>query len=547
MRMRTVFLVTITGLCMESASAADLAPIPWVEPPAGSAAAYSWTGAYIGAHLGTGYVEDGYNNPLGAAARTGTLYGTSLKAGTGFVGLQGGFSWQAPNSNWVLGLEASISATDARASNTCLTADGFITSANCGNSLHSVGSVVGRGGLAFGVDNRFLAYGKAGIGYVNLNTTQMTNYDGGTPGLTVRSLNDRALVLGGGLEYALSHAFSVSLDYTHYGLQSYQLPTSYAANGQRLSMTFKPTYDVVRLGVNYHMGAEAGPLGSDPALVSAAASLLTFEIGMRYWYSIGKFQKDLANDGTNSTSLVSRLTYQNKSSSGEIFGSIKGDNAFLRGSVSDGRLMTAKLNDEDWLGATVPYSNTLSSAKGGMTAVVVDFGYDMLRGQSAKLSPFVGYSFLYEQHKGYGCTQQTALQAICAPGDVAPGTLAITETDYWHGLRLGLTGEFALTDQLHLTTDVAYLPLVAMTGTDNHWLRNLVIKEFGRGQGAEAQTMLTYDITRQFSVGAGLRYWSLWANNGKDTFNGVGTGRKVAYRTEQAGAFLQASWKFGGL
>ncbi len=232
-------------------------------------------------------------------------------------GLQGGFNWQSPNSNWVLGLEASISATDARASNTCLTVDAFITSANCGNSLHSVGSVVGRGGMAFGGDNRFLAYGKAGIGYVNLNTTQMTNYDGGRPALTVRSINDRALVLGGGLEYALSRAFSVSLDYTHYGLQSYQLPTSYAVNGRQLSMTFKPTYDVVRLGVNYHMGADAGPLGSDPALVSAAASPLTFEIGMRYWYSIGKFQKDLAVDGSNSTSLVSRLTYQNKSSSGE--------------------------------------------------------------------------------------------------------------------------------------------------------------------------------------------------------------------------------------
>ncbi len=53
------------------------------------------------------------------------------------------------------------------------------------------------------------------------------------------------------------------------------------------------------------MGADAGPLGSDPALVSAAASPLTFEIGMRYWYSIGKFQKDLAVDGSNSTSLVS--------------------------------------------------------------------------------------------------------------------------------------------------------------------------------------------------------------------------------------------------
>lgn len=546
MCMRAMFLVTLSGLCVQAADAADLAPIPWVQPEDGPAAAYSWTGTYIGVHLGSGHVADGYNNPLGAAAGTGTLFGTSITAGAGSAGLQGGFNWQAPHSNWVLGLEASISATDARGANTCLTADAFIVSANCGTSLHSVGSVVGRGGLAFGMDDRFLAYGKAGVGYVNLNTTQMTNFDGGTPALSVRSVNDRALVLGGGLEYALSRAFSVSLDYTHYGLQSYTLPTSYTAGGRPLAMTFKPTYDVVRLGVNYHIGAESGPLGSDPALV-AAASPLTFEIGARYWYSIGKFQKDLAADGANSTSLISRLTYQNKSSSGEIFGSIKGDNAFLRGSVSDGRLMTAKLNDEDWLGASVPYSNTLSNAKGGMTAVVVDFGYDVLRGPSAKLSPFVGYSFLYEQHKGYGCTQQTALQAVCAPGDVAPGTLAITETDYWHGLRLGLSSEFALTEQLRLTTDVAYLPLVAMTGTDNHWLRNLVIKEFGRGQGAEAQTMLTYDVTRQFSVGAGLRYWSLWANNGKDAFNGVGMGRKVAYRTEQAGAFLQASWKFGGL
>ncbi len=162
-----------------------------------------------------------------------------------------------------------------------------------------------------------------------------------------------------------------------------------------------------------------------------------------------------------------------------------------------------------------------------MTAVVVDFGYDVLRGQSAKLSPFVGYSFLYEQHKGYGCTQQTALQAICGPVSLLRARWPSPRPITGMVLRLGLSGEFALTDQLHLTTDVAYLPLVAMTGTDNHWLRNLVIKEFGRGQGAEAQTMLTYDITRQFSVGAGLRYWSLWANNGKDTFNGVGTGARL--------------------
>ncbi len=109
---------------------------------------------------------------------------------------------------------------------------------------------------------------------------------------------------------------------------------------------------------------------------------------------------------------------------------------------------------------------------------------------------------------------------------------------------MGLSGEMQLIDGLRLSADVAYLPYVRFTGTDNHWLRDLVIKENATGQGTQLQAMLTYDATRQFSIGVGARYWAMWTNTGTDQFNGVATDRNVVYRTERAGAFLQGSYKF---
>lgn len=515
---------------------------------------WSWTGAYIGGNVGSSESRSSLDNPAGRASGTGSLFGDRIIAPGGFGGLQGGYNWQMPNSNWVLGLEAALSFNDGHGSNTCLTRNSFADSANCRFSVRSFGDVVGRAGYAFGPDDRALAYVKAGGGYVGESASETNNYTTDANGKIVlgygnRSVAGLAYVLGGGLEYALTPDVSIGLGYEHYGLDRFSAPTNLYINNVQQFIRNQPSVDAVRFDVNYHLdGNHLAPWAT--AAETKPLPGFQFEVGARYWYSVGKFQKDLAANSLSNTSLVSRLTYQDKANSGEIFGKVERDNFYLRGSFADGRLSTAKLNDEDWLGDgqnptnNIPYSNTLSSGKGTPTSVIADIGYDAINTSTGKLGASLGYTFLYEQHQGYGCTQLTVLPAICGPGQVAPGALVITEADYWNGLRLGISGETMLMDRLKLSADVAYLPYVVFNGTDNHWLRNLVIKEAGHGQGTQAQVVLSYDITPQFSVGAGARYWAMWTDTGTDRFNGAPTYRNVAYSMERAGAFLQASYRF---
>jgi hypothetical protein len=81
---------------------------------------------------------------------------------------------------------------------------------------------------------------------------------------------------------------------------------------------------------------------------------------------------------------------------------------------------------------------------------------------------------------------------------------------------------------------------------DNHWLRNLVIDESGRGKGVQVEGFLSYYLTPQFSIGAGARYWAMWTTSGSDAFNGVPVDRNDTYRAERFGGLFQATYKFGG-
>ncbi len=532
-----------------TAAAADFSSptvIPY-QPGGPQTVPWSWTGGYIGGNVGSSESRSTLNNPDGQAAGTGSLYGDKIIAPGGFAGLQVGYLWQMPNSNWVVGLEAALSFNEGRGSNTCLTTGSLVVSANCRFAVRSFGDISGRLGYAFGPDDRTLAYVKAGGGYASETASETNNYNGLVIGNGNRAIAGGAYVLGAGLEYALTPDVSIGLGYEHYGLTGFSAPTNYRRLGVQQYIHNQPSIDAVRFDLNYHLDGNHLASWARAAEPSALPGF-QFEVGARYWYSTGKFQKDLAAGSSSATSLVSRLTYQDKASSGEVFGKVERDNYYLRGSFADGRLNTAKLNDEDWLGTSqgpsIPYSNTLSSGKGTPTSVVADFGYDAINTSTGKLGASLGYTFLYEQHQGLGCTQLTTLPYICGPGQVAPGTLVITEADYWNGFRLGISGEMMLMDRLKLSVDAAYLPFVAFNGTDNHWLRDLVIKEAGHGQGTQLQAMLTYDVTPQFSVGAGARYWAMWANTGDDRFNGVPTDRNVTYRMERAGAFLQASYRF---
>ncbi len=53
-------------------------------------------------------------------------------------------------------------------------------------------------------------------------------------------------------------------------------------------------------------------------------------------------------------------------------------------------------------------------------------------------------------------------------------------------------------------------PYVQFNGADDHVLRALTIHETGTGTGVQLESVLSYLITDQFSMGVGGRYWCMW-------------------------------------
>jgi hypothetical protein len=103
-----------------------------------------------------------------------------------------------------------------------------------------------------------------------------------------------------------------------------------------------------------------------------------------------------------------------------------------------------------------------------------------------------------------------------------------------------------------LTAYESYLPFVAFRGTDNHLLRtdvaNTVSTETGNGKGVQLEAILAYSFTNSFSVGAGGRYWAMWATDAYTNIFGTACPcQTLPSRTERYGGFVQASYKFDGL
>ena len=210
------------------------------------------------------------------------------------------------------------------------------------------------------------------------------------------------------------------------------------------------------------------------------------------------------------------------------------------------------MHDEDWVifNATVPYSNTLSNpVKGDLGYATLDFGYALFHGPSAKVGGFVGYNYFKENKSAYGCVQIANANSDCVPS-LPNSTLGITENDRWDSLRLGLNGVVTLMDRLTLTADAAYLPWVAFRGTDNHLLRtdvsDTVSPETGTGKGVQLEAILAYSLNN-FSIGAGGRYWAMWATSASTDIFGTGCPcQTLPSKTERYGAFVQASYKLDG-
>jgi opacity protein-like surface antigen len=555
--------VSLSALVVTSTLArADGYQTRYVGPPP-----FSWTGLYLGAHLGgaldTSNISDPFVDPVFGSSR---IFGDDVRSAGPFAGIQIGFNHQT--GGIVLGLEADLSIASLKGTNTCFEPGTFFFGATCEEHTKGFGTLAGRLGVLTGPSGRTLLFAKAGLAgeekdfRMAVNNYNATNPPiAGPPNATSgSSFTQFGYVVGAGVEHALTGNWSAKLEYDFLGFGSHSVTTPQSGffpistDGRTVGVS----QDVhsLRLGLNYRLGASQDPWsdrGSTKDGPMRAVPGLEVEFGGRYVHGSGRFQKDLlANPQQNAPANVSRLTWDGlRTNGGEAFGRVDTQqNLMVKGFIGLGS-GSGHINDEDWAVGGLPaaafYSNTLSDADNKIRYGTIDLGYDWMRGRGYKVAAFVGYNVYSNDMKAFGCTQIAVTPPVpgCGVG-LPPGTFILGENDTWKAARVGINGEFNLAPGVRLTGDAAYLPYVKFDGVDNHPLRPGISPEDGHGLGVQLETALAFDLSKDFSLGVGARYWAMRTTEGETNFFSSGNFIPQRFYAEQATFFLQGSYKFGG-
>jgi outer membrane immunogenic protein len=250
MKMLALHVAAISVLLAGAASAADLrrpAPVPY-KGPAPVAAAYNWTGCYIGGHVGyawgkkTDYTEFGVPDPRPVHDVDGFLAGGQIGCNL----------WQS--DRWVFGIEGQAAWADI---------DGEVTPAgnivSFGTKADIIGSVAARLGYAFGATGQTLVFVKGGAAFVR------DKYTFTIPVGPVVFESDKFLrwgwMVGGGFEQALGGAWSMKAEYNYsnFGNKTRDVceigdPTDCAPFGWKLHT------HLFKVGLNYRFGGFGGPV-----------------------------------------------------------------------------------------------------------------------------------------------------------------------------------------------------------------------------------------------------------------------------------------------
>jgi outer membrane immunogenic protein len=248
--MRTLVVAVTATLLLsagDGARAADLpgkAPIYTSQPPV----AYSWTGFYLGGHVGAGWATNDWIATqllnLGGPIRLGA------GGATGFLGgAQAGVNYQL--DAMVFGLEADVSWAQI-SGGSCNTIEGTI---HCTSRADRLGTIAGRFGIAA---DRALVYLKGGAAW--LHDDQLLSIVG--PDVAV-SGNKWGWTAGAGIEYALTHNWSAKLEYDFmdFGTSSLVFVLAPGTNATTTA-DIKQRLQTVKFGLNYKFDWPGRGVGS---------------------------------------------------------------------------------------------------------------------------------------------------------------------------------------------------------------------------------------------------------------------------------------------
>jgi outer membrane immunogenic protein len=246
--------MALFGLTAAPALAADLGTAPAYQAPyVPAAATYSWTGFYVGAHVGGAWTSTNFTqmNTLFPAVVESASFNAAGFMGGGQIGV----NWLA-TPNILLGVEADGSGTGISASTT--TSPGANAPAVVGwnEKVKAFGTVRGRVGV---VSNSLLAYVTGGFawGQDTLSRTQVVaGPNSPAAGLVTSSSPTRTgWTAGGGVEWGFARSWTARLEYLYIDLSSVSFGFS-ALNQAGATNSFTINQDrlrinTVRFAVNY--------------------------------------------------------------------------------------------------------------------------------------------------------------------------------------------------------------------------------------------------------------------------------------------------------
>ena len=246
--MKKILLGSIATIVLAvPALAADL-PVrgPVYKSPPPVISYYSWTGCYIGGHVGGVWVEKDWNI---AVTAVDPIFNGGQNSGSHDVngwlgGAQVGCNYQT--GSWVFGIQGDYAWTGASGSSELN--GGIFPGSTIGSKVNNLSSVTGRVGYAW---DRFLGYVKGGGAW------EQDEYTWTAPGFAFGTVSQTrsGWTVGIGGEYAFTNNLSGFIEYDWYSFgtksAAFYVPN---AGGIWGAADIKENKSVLKVGLNWKFG-----------------------------------------------------------------------------------------------------------------------------------------------------------------------------------------------------------------------------------------------------------------------------------------------------
>ena len=445
------------------------------------AAAYDWSGVYLGVHAGYGGGMKDWD------ARNADFVARGFLAG-GQVGIN------KQISSFVFGLELDGSWADISGSqfvSVGSAALGITSSQTARSKIDGLVTIAGRAGLAA---DRWFVFAKGGItvGHERHSMDASATGFGATGAATANGNEIRyAPMVGFGAEYALGGNWSVKGEYNYIHLDTTTTTLRGTATQAGLTAPFRAdaqieeAIHVVKVGVNYRFGGVAKDPSYAPVPAAPGTNWSGAYIGAQAGYGFGRKQwPDLGQ----AVAPVTNLPQYDMT--GWLAGGTVGVNA------QAGRFVFGV--EGEILGTDIKGSQAIALAAPGVTQTLnYDSKIDWLALATARAGFVVGDRLMFYGKGGLAIAQEKhnfSFSTIAVPG---PGSIAanVSAKAVHTGVVVGAGGEYALGNNWSIKAEYDYIKMFAQqvtaTGTVNFNIPGVLV---GTGGGVFQGSKLTQDL-----------------------------------------------------